>query len=230
MNRDSIFNNLSERVTKAVAHYWRARSIQQQKQGQSQKADQGLRSAVTGGAQMDGFIDLFAEIVTQAGISEQYIFKKKAVELPGFFRPTKEWDLLVIKNRSLLSLRPSLRLVLHLGTTSTIELKRPWGVLSISGRRSASVRLLKVPNLFLDIFSCWKTVRHRPVQSGLKNLISKASRSLSAHLTCGVTNCSVVNWCLSVTTRLRLSSHHPLKKESGANLKSLRMISRLSAL
>jgi Restriction endonuclease XhoI len=59
-------------------------------------ADQGLRSAVTGGAQMDGFIDLFMELITDSGIANRHVFRKKAVELPGFFRPTKEWDLLVV--------------------------------------------------------------------------------------------------------------------------------------
>jgi hypothetical protein len=52
---------------------------------------------------MDGFIDLFTELITRTGISEQCIFRKKAVELPGFFRPTKEWDLLVVSNRTLIA-------------------------------------------------------------------------------------------------------------------------------
>jgi len=37
------------------------------------------------------------------GIHGEYIFKKKAVELPGFFRPTKEWDLLVVRGRTLIA-------------------------------------------------------------------------------------------------------------------------------
>jgi len=51
---------------------------------------------------MDGFIDLFTEIITHSGVSEQYIFRKKAIELPGFFRPTQEWDLLVVREDRLL--------------------------------------------------------------------------------------------------------------------------------
>jgi len=95
--------SLSERTAKAVAHYWQTRTAQRKKQEQTGKADQGLRSAVTGGAQMDGFIDLFTELITQMGIPTQYIFRKKAVELPGFFRPTKEWDLLVVRDRTLIA-------------------------------------------------------------------------------------------------------------------------------
>jgi len=102
MEQNRILDELTERTKRAVAHYWQTRSAQRRKQEQTGKADQGLRSAVTGGAQMDGFIDLFSGVITQAGIPERYIFRKKAVELPGFFRPTKEWDLLVVKEEALI--------------------------------------------------------------------------------------------------------------------------------
>ncbi len=94
--------NLPERVSKAVAHYWVTRSNQAKKQESSGRADQGLRSAVTGGAQMDGFISLITDIIIEAGIDERHIFHNKYVELPGFFRPTKEWDLLVVRDGQLL--------------------------------------------------------------------------------------------------------------------------------
>jgi hypothetical protein len=95
-------NDLKNRTAKAVAHYWKTRSTQRKKQETDGKADQGLRSAVTGGAQMDGFIDLFTDLITEVGIPITYIFRKKAVELPGYFRPTKEWDLLLVRDQTLL--------------------------------------------------------------------------------------------------------------------------------
>jgi hypothetical protein len=52
---------------------------------------------------MDGFIDLFTKLVIQVGIPERCIFRKKAVELPGFFRPTKEWDFLVVCDHRLIA-------------------------------------------------------------------------------------------------------------------------------
>jgi hypothetical protein len=94
---------LKKLIAKAVSHYWQTRYEQKHKQEQGGRGDQGLRSAVTGGAQMDGFIDLFTEIVTQSGIPEDCIYSKKSVELPGFFRPTKEWDLLVVKDHTLIA-------------------------------------------------------------------------------------------------------------------------------
>jgi len=58
---------------------------------------------VTGGAQMDGFISLFKKLITSAGIPANCVFSNKSLELPGFFRPTKAWDLLVIKNHHLIA-------------------------------------------------------------------------------------------------------------------------------
>lgn len=99
---EKILRNLSDRVAKAVSLYWATRENQARKQESSGRADQGLRSAVTGGAQMDGFIALLTEIIVDSGIEERFIFHNKNLELPGFFRPTKEWDLLVIKHGQLL--------------------------------------------------------------------------------------------------------------------------------
>ena len=52
---------------------------------------------------MDGFIDAIAELLVRNGIPETSIFRKKNVQLPGYFRPTKEWDLLVIFEDQLLA-------------------------------------------------------------------------------------------------------------------------------
>ena len=51
---------------------------------------------------MDRFIDLFADIIVEAGIERGCIFRRGALQLPGFFRPTKGWDLLVVRNNRLL--------------------------------------------------------------------------------------------------------------------------------
>ncbi|RPI77901.1 MAG: restriction endonuclease [Desulfobacteraceae bacterium] len=96
-------NDLQEKMKDAVAHYWQTRSAQRRKQQESGKTDQGLRSAVTGGAQMDGFLNVFVDFIIKAGIPSQFIFRKKTVELPGFFRPTKEWDILIVRERTLVA-------------------------------------------------------------------------------------------------------------------------------
>ena len=93
---------LNYRVAKAVASYWSTRRSQSAKQKSTGQHDQGARSAVTGGAQMDGFIGLITALIQEAGIKNQHIFYNKALELPGFFRPTKEWDLLVVRGGQLI--------------------------------------------------------------------------------------------------------------------------------
>ncbi len=94
-------DNLSKLVSKATAHYWLTRQKQSQKQSISGRSDQGARSAVTGGAHMDGFISLITELIVEAGAQRSDLFHSSHLELPGFFRPTKEWDLLVVKDDQL---------------------------------------------------------------------------------------------------------------------------------
>jgi len=103
MQQNRTLDEIGSRAGQAVSIYWTTRTAQQQKQQQSGRADQGLRSAVTGGAQMDGFIQLFTDLITDSGLPSEYIHRKKAVELPGFFRPTKEWDLLIVKDSTLIA-------------------------------------------------------------------------------------------------------------------------------
>jgi len=95
--------DLNRRVARAVASYWATRQRQSAKQGKSGQRDQGARSAVTGGAQMDGFVALVTELIIEAGIEEGHIHHNTALELPGFFRPTKEWDLLVVRDSQLIT-------------------------------------------------------------------------------------------------------------------------------
>lgn len=96
-----ILDSINQRVSEAVAYYWSTRQRQKTKQDKSGQKDQGARSAVTGGAQMDGFISLLTGILIDSGINKTHIFNKKALELPGFFRPTKEWDLLAVRDDQL---------------------------------------------------------------------------------------------------------------------------------
>jgi hypothetical protein len=99
---EKIFPTLPERLSKAIAHYWCTREDQAKKQRTAGTADQGARCAVTGGAQMDGFISMLTEIILETGIDRGCVFHNKNLELPGFFRPTKEWDLLLIVDEQLI--------------------------------------------------------------------------------------------------------------------------------
>ncbi len=95
--------NLDQRVAAAVGHFWQTRERQKLKQEKAGRRDQGSRGAATGGGQLDGFVELVAELLVECGLPEGTIFRKRRVELPGFFRPTKEWDLLVVVENDLLA-------------------------------------------------------------------------------------------------------------------------------
>ena len=96
--------SLDQKIAAAVKHFWKTREKQRKQQGLGTGLkDQGARSSVTGGAQLDGFADLIKELLIGCGLSDTTIFRKQNVTLPGFFRPTKEWDLLVLVEGTLLA-------------------------------------------------------------------------------------------------------------------------------
>ena len=81
----------------AVKAFWGNREAARQKQIESGKADQGERAGVTAGKNMDGFIALVHDIIRANGLAGASIHQHRAVlTLPGYFRPTKLWDLLVV--------------------------------------------------------------------------------------------------------------------------------------
>lgn len=94
-----------ERKTrKAVKAFWGNREAARQKQIKAGKADQGERAGVTGGKNMDGFMALVLDIVQANGLAHADIHQKRAVlTLPGYFRPTKLWDLIVIHKGELIA-------------------------------------------------------------------------------------------------------------------------------
>lgn len=98
-----MFKNLEKQIQEAVATYWQVRSKQSKKQKSNARSDQGARSAVTGGAHMDGFVNLVSDLIELMGIPQDSIHRRSKLELPGYFRPTKEWDLLIVKDGQLIA-------------------------------------------------------------------------------------------------------------------------------
>lgn len=96
--------DLDKRLAVAVRHFWATRDRQAKYQGSKTGVrDAGARSAVTGGAQMDGFVHLVRDLLVDAGVPNPAVFCERGVELPGFFRPEKQWDLLVVLDEKLLA-------------------------------------------------------------------------------------------------------------------------------
>lgn len=83
-----------ESIKYAIIYFWHTRARQLGEQKDRNAVDQGHRGAVTGGKQMDGFIELFADIALHMGVPKKNIHTSGNY-LPGFFRPSKDWDFLI---------------------------------------------------------------------------------------------------------------------------------------
>ena len=93
--------DLDARFRDAIQHFWDARLRQQQKQVESGRIDAGTRGAVTGGTQMGALEVLVQDILLEAGLNEIDIRTRTGLELPGYYRPEKKWDLLVVSREQL---------------------------------------------------------------------------------------------------------------------------------
>ena len=95
---------LEQRLRAAIGQFWSTREAQAQKQGVATGAkDAGARAAVTGGAQMNGFISLVRDLLRDNGLPDAHVYCDKCIELPGWYRPEKKWDLLVVADGRLLA-------------------------------------------------------------------------------------------------------------------------------
>ena len=72
-----------QQVRSAVQYFWLKRAEQAKKQGAGARKDAGDRSAVTGGKQMDGFVNLLCGMLSEAGVPDACVYRNRAVQLPG---------------------------------------------------------------------------------------------------------------------------------------------------
>lgn len=87
-----------QKFEQAVRSYWSVRKAQAEKKLVAGRTDAGTRGEVTGGAHLDAMAHLIEEVFVGAGFKRESIRRSASVELPGFYRPTKKWDLLVIED------------------------------------------------------------------------------------------------------------------------------------
>jgi len=92
-------------MPEAVKHFWKARTQAAESQKKRGVADQGNRSGVTAGKNLDGFITIVRAIIVDNGIAKADIYCDGRAErtIPGFYRPTKNWDLLVVSRGQLVA-------------------------------------------------------------------------------------------------------------------------------
>lgn len=88
--------DIERRLQEAVQSFWTGRDAQAGKQKETGKIDAGIRGAVTGGQHMGALETLVVDVLIAAGLTEVDIKVKSKLELPGYYRAEKKWDLLVI--------------------------------------------------------------------------------------------------------------------------------------
>ncbi|MCI0184615.1 PaeR7I family type II restriction endonuclease [Sulfoacidibacillus ferrooxidans] len=90
---------LEHRTNEAISFFWTTRTSQRDKNSEGNVQNQGTRGSVTGGKQLNGFLKVLRWILTQNGVLDEEIFTSGKLELPGFYRPSKQWDLVVIRKQ-----------------------------------------------------------------------------------------------------------------------------------
>jgi len=91
----SKIKRYKKEIKQAVDLFWNTRSKQSSSR---KKEDQGNRSSVTGGKHLDGFVKLMKKVAIDQGVPQHNIYTKGNA-LPGYFRPTKDWDLVIINSK-----------------------------------------------------------------------------------------------------------------------------------
>lgn len=92
------------KANEAIKEFWGNREAARQKQIESGKVDQGERAGVTAGKNMDVFLALIKDIVHLNGLEQADIYlQRSALLLPGYYRPTKLWDMLVVNHGQLVA-------------------------------------------------------------------------------------------------------------------------------
>lgn len=95
--------DIDKRLEKAVQSYWDARAKNKEKQIEGGKIDAGTRGEVTGGTQMGAMEVLVADILADGGLKKLDVKTRTALELPGYYRAEKKWDLIVISEGQLVT-------------------------------------------------------------------------------------------------------------------------------
>ena len=99
------FNIPSEVFAEAVNYFWE----QRRRQATTSVRGEGQGRSVRGGMHLGGVQGTLFKLMRDHGVPATDIFtdcalhKTGKLELPGYFRPTKQWDLLVVRDGSLLA-------------------------------------------------------------------------------------------------------------------------------
>lgn len=88
---------LRREVGRAVRAYWNSRGGQSKRQKRTGVKDAGTRSEVTGGQHLNHVLKIIETVARSAGFTKDEILLNRGVELPGYFRAQKRWDMVMVR-------------------------------------------------------------------------------------------------------------------------------------
>lgn len=96
--------NYPENVRRSIKAFWTGRLNAAEKQKLAGKRDQGNRGKATGGKNLDALSLLLNSVVeSNSGDILSVHLSRSFVTLPGYFRPTKQWDVVVMRGSQLVA-------------------------------------------------------------------------------------------------------------------------------
>lgn len=87
----------------AVNAYWKARRDAEEAKANGGRADTGKRGAVTAGQHLLELESIVVNEFANAGVDRKNIRRKSGIQLPGYYRPAKKWDVVVIEDDALVA-------------------------------------------------------------------------------------------------------------------------------
>lgn len=110
MTRALLPEDFDWQVAMAVQQFWLGRegappdTADREVSRTRTRSQGGNRDAVIGGKHLDGFIELVRRVTVHAGLPAESVHTNRgAAVLPGYFRPYKSWDAVVVFRRRLLA-------------------------------------------------------------------------------------------------------------------------------
>jgi hypothetical protein len=108
---DDLFLQLDTELQQAIQYYWDARHRAHTKQQATGQRDVGTRSAVTAGGQMGALEALIVRALRLVGLPgldikigrSEDATSQGRLEIPGYYRPEKKWDMLIFSNGQLIA-------------------------------------------------------------------------------------------------------------------------------
>lgn len=93
----SVSSVAEEDIERAVEYFWQERLSRAEDRADIDHAQEGRRKEVTSGGHMAEFESLLYDRLVEAGLPESAIYTGKSAVLPGYYRPSKQWDLVVLQ-------------------------------------------------------------------------------------------------------------------------------------